>query len=302
MLWTNDNINYLIKNVKIKTINCMASELNISERTVGHKLEDLRNSGDIGYYSKREKLVNRLEEEYKLPVNDILKKMHWDEEKPIKNMAEEFNVSRKALSDLMDSKGIKRRTISEDNHRRYRTMSGKDKMKQVEKANLIRRTTDAKPRPDMVGKNHYNWKGGKHVYTCCNCGKDFERHEGNIKNPDFITCSFKCKYAEMSKRFRGENNACWRGGKHSWRGGDWREVVKLIRERDRYTCQCCGMTQDESLEVYKTQIQIHHKVPYRLTKDNSLENLISLCNKCHTYIEQNLTVKSLDDIKPKIKI
>lgn len=300
MTWKEAEINYLIEKIRIDTVHSISIVLQKSGTVINNKLKELRETGAIVYYSPRDKLVNRLEEKYKLPVNDLLNKMHWNEEKPIKSMADEFDVSRKALSDLMDLRRIKRRTISEDNIRRFKEMPIEDKKKQTEAANKRHYELGLKPIP-RYGKDNHFWKNGKVTYICCNCGKVFDRHEGNIKNPDFITCSFECKYAEVSRRYRGENSACWKGGKRSWRGIDWKEVVELVRERDRYICMRCGMTQDESIEVYKARLQVHHKVPYRLTKDNSLENLISLCNKCHTYIEQNLTVKCLDDLK-RIKI
>lgn len=295
-MWNEAEINYLIEKIRIEKVYFISQVLGKSESGINNKLKELRANGILNNYSKREKLVNRLEEEYKLPVNDLLNKMHWDEEKPIKSLAEEFNVSRKALSDLMDLRGIKRRTISEDNVRRFKEMPDEDKKKQTEAANKRHSELGLYPTP-TYGEDNPRWKGGKHVYTCCNCGKAFDRHEGNIKKPDFITCSFECKYAELSKRFRGEKSACWKGGKRSYRGFDWKDVVELIRERDRYTCQRCGMTTEECNTIYGGNLQVHHKIPYRLTKDNSPENLITLCNRCHKYIEHNINVKCSDEIK-----
>lgn len=42
-------------------------------------------------------------------------------------------------------------------------------------------------------------------------------------------------------------------------------------------CACCGTT--------RKQLQVHHIVPFRLTFDNSDQNLIPLCLKCHKSIE-----------------
>ena len=44
-------------------------------------------------------------------------------------------------------------------------------------------------------------------------------------------------------------------------------------KRDGYSCQYCGNKDD---------VHVHHIVPYRISKDNSLNNLISLCRSCHT--------------------
>ena len=39
----------------------------------------------------------------------------------------------------------------------------------------------------------------------------------------------------------------------------------------------------------KTMLNIHHIIPYRLTQDNSLENLIPLCRKHHKIVESYFT-------------
>lgn len=56
-------------------------------------------------------------------------------------------------------------------------------------------------------------------------------------------------------------------------GPDWKNIRKAVLIRDNFTCQHC----------FKINIKfdIHHKIPFLLTKDNSLDNLITLCDKCH---------------------
>ena len=58
---------------------------------------------------------------------------------------------------------------------------------------------------------------------------------------------------------------------------EWSSIRKQVLERDRYICQYCGKT-DEILDV-------HHIIPYRISKDNSMLNLVSLCKNCHSYVE-----------------
>ena len=53
------------------------------------------------------------------------------------------------------------------------------------------------------------------------------------------------------------------------------KLRNVIKERDSYTCQCCGMTQKEHFKKYNRDIEVHH-IDYN--KYNCEEdNLITLC-------------------------
>lgn len=87
------------------------------------------------------------------------------------------------------------------------------------------------------------------------------------------------------------------GDKHfNWKGGksfinypmEWTNTLKkAIRERDRYTCQICG---NEGLEV--------HHIDYN-KKNCNIENLITLCKKCHmkTGFNRNIWIKYFKKVK-----
>ena len=78
------------------------------------------------------------------------------------------------------------------------------------------------------------------------------------------------------------------------RGFNWKAIKKKIKERDNYTCQECGKIEGEQY------LQVHHIVPYRIFEDNSEENLITLCPKCHAKHEYSfLKVKGLKLIPKK---
>ncbi len=75
-----------------------------------------------------------------------------------------------------------------------------------------------------------------------------------------------------------ENNNKWKGGKSFEPYPlDWSRTFKeQIRHRDKYTCQDCGCHQVECIR----KLDIHH-----IDEDKSnlsLDNLISLCVKCHS--------------------
>lgn len=65
------------------------------------------------------------------------------------------------------------------------------------------------------------------------------------------------------------------------RFGGLREIVL---ERDNHRCQMCGMSDYVHKLTFKCSITIDHKDGqgrYSLTPNNSLENLWTLCKRCH---------------------
>ena len=66
-----------------------------------------------------------------------------------------------------------------------------------------------------------------------------------------------------------------------------------ILSRDNFTCQDCWI-KGKSLDV-------HHIIPFLESFDNSLENLITLCRKCHMTREQKLR-KGIEKVKIENKI
>ncbi len=91
----------------------------------------------------------------------------------------------------------------------------------------------------------------------------------------------KGKYRSVEFKERCRRQMHYKGEKHwNWQGGitfepysvDWTDTLKRgIRERDHYTCQLCGK---------EPAISVHH-IDYN-KKNCSPENLITLCNGCHT--------------------
>lgn len=55
----------------------------------------------------------------------------------------------------------------------------------------------------------------------------------------------------------------------------WRELRKIVFERDKRTCRKCKM------DLHGKRADCHHKVPWIISKDNSIKNLKTLCTRCH---------------------
>lgn len=86
-----------------------------------------------------------------------------------------------------------------------------------------------------------------------------------------------------------ENNPMWQGGisKLPYAFEFTEELKEQIRKRDNYTCQNCGMTEEEHLIVTGKVLTIHH-IDY--DKQNSKEdNLITTCDSCNTRANYNRT-------------
>lgn len=52
----------------------------------------------------------------------------------------------------------------------------------------------------------------------------------------------------------------------------WREIRKKVLIRDNFLCRKCGASK---------KLSVHHVIPQKKTRDNSLDNLITLCSSCH---------------------
>lgn len=104
--------------------------------------------------------------------------------------------------------------------------------------------------------------------------------------------TFTCK-VNSTKRYiwghnsNGETNPNWLDGA-SCLPYDNRFNQTLrdnVRKRDDYTCQCCGMTEEEHLIVYGMNLHAHH-IDYN--KLNSiLVNLTALCLACNNRVNHN---------------
>lgn len=138
----------------------------------------------------------------------------------------------------------------------------------------------------------YKGEGEKIIAKCNYCNKEIKRLKCRIKS-DIVFCNWECKSKWQSKNLTGENNPKWLGGWEKYYGANWNSQKNLIRKRDDYTCQICGTKENgKSLDV-------HHKIPFRIygveryKEANDLNNLITLCNFCHSKIGNKNEMLSL---------
>lgn len=119
--------------------------------------------------------------------------------------------------------------------------------------------------------------------TCSECGKEFYRARSGIDpNSKHFFCGKKCQKKNIDYILRGENHFRYVNGNTSLtRGKGWTQTRRIVRERDNFTCQRCGRTENDLGRA----LDVHHIKPYRMFDDyrdaNKLENLIALCASCH---------------------
>ena len=123
------------------------------------------------------------------------------------------------------------------------------------------------------------------IRKCGWCGKDVAVIPSKAREYEHSFCNIECRSKFMAEYMKGNKNPFWKGGTSNYRG-NFEEVKKKYFVKNKF-CAICGTTKN---------IHIHHIIPYRLTKDNSVGNLIPLCGSHHKVVEE-LTKKVLKDVE-----
>lgn len=135
-----------------------------------------------------------------------------------------------------------------------------------------------KQRRDYLLKNPVKYWLGKHM------PEEMKRKIGDGNRGKHHSDETKGKISVALKgKYKGEKSSNWKGGitfkVYSIQFN--RELRELIRQRDNFQCQLCGMPECENIH----RLSIHH-IDY--DKQNSLpSNLISVCKRCNTKVNYN---------------
>ena len=244
--------------------------LNRSPKSINYKISKLGLTGRVGStHLMKVRRWEAYENKYGMPMKEILHKLHWDEKLPVRNgMDELLGVESSSVAKWMDALGVKKRTIAEDNHRRYSTMTDEQIKAQTKAANDYVREHG---NPHQIGRPA--WCTGLTKETHPGLMVNSIKHMGE-NNPMYNVC--------------GENHPVWKGGKKYWRQKEWYTIREEVKKRDGYTCQDCGMDEQESDYLYGSPLQVHHIIPYRECKKHEMDNLITLCSSCHAKADGNL--------------
>lgn len=139
----------------------------------------------------------------------------------------------------------------------------------------------------------------KHYTNCIDCNKKISRGSklGRCKScskkgkqhPNFGKIGYwrNKKNPAQSKRTKGKNAPNWIDGrsykKYPIKFND--KLRNIIRKRDNYICQNCGMTKQKHFKIYERNLHIHH-IDYN-RNNCRYNNLITLCFGCNIRANTN---------------
>ena len=117
-------------------------------------------------------------------------------------------------------------------------------------------------------------------YDCCGKISDMPYYAYKRHNHDG---KIYCTHCNCSILLSGENNPNYNKEKtdeerqEGRKYKEYTDFIKRVLARDKYTCQCCGHTDDDSLEI-------HHLNGYNWCIEGRCDdtNGITLCEKCHS--------------------
>lgn len=130
--------------------------------------------------------------------------------------------------------------------------------------------------------------------TCDYCGETFTRTLSN-DTWEGTFCSVECKDAAHSDAMSGTDNPNWQHGEsdtHTY-GSEWEQTRTDVLDRDGHECVICGLSNEAHKRSYQGGLQIHHIEPIAEfetpVEANRLDNLITLCSRCHGRVEHGNT-------------
>ena len=142
-----------------------------------------------------------------------------------------------------------------------------------------------KKRTDEFKKNLSERISGKnHPLYGSKMSEETKKKISDSEKGKIIPLEVRAKMSES--RLRAKNPA-WNGGKSFEKYTDeWDNKLKnLVRERDLFICQECGIHQDELSDRWHKKLDVHH-IDYN-KKNCGLDNLIALCRQCHVKTNYN---------------
>lgn len=184
-----------------------------------------------------------------------------------KEIADECDVSPRAIRDWMNRHGIETRDVEGENHGLY----GEERDEETRQA--ISASLTGRDYPEEWRERVSEAQKGRELP---------ERVRQRISNSLEGRELSQQTRQRMSRSTAGEANPNWRGGYEYRYGAGWALAREHAIERDQ-VCQHCGHDGGE------LRLEVHHIIPVRafreeevpLERAHDLSNLVLLCNRCH---------------------
>lgn len=149
----------------------------------------------------------------------------------------------------------------------------------------------------FTGRNHPLWN--RVTVECDACGDTIPKRPSIAEHREHHFCDYTCYGQWCSEERTGESHPRWEGGVGLYYGPNWLPQRRRCLERDEYSCQECGISRERHIEQYGRDLTVHHQRPVRdfyaesggsgeepdWEEMNRLENLITVCIKCHHQLE-----------------
>lgn len=158
--------------------------------------------------------------------------------------------------------------------------------------------TNDKRRKFCNSKCNWNYQNAKRKTTkeetrkcpvCCKLFKPMQKRGVGKKY-----CSIKCRNKHAYQKHKNSSKSKnWNWRKQNKFDGNWFKALK----RDKFTCQICGKQIYPSQWISnKTRLEVHHKDGTgENTKNHDLENLLTLCSKCHKLFHVKINLIKINE-------
>jgi len=149
----------------------------------------------------------------------------------------------------------------------------------------------------MDVEEHNFYEDGPAIVECAWCGEELERRPCKLERSENFFCGdTDCQAKWKSENVFGKRHPNWKGGHERGYGPNWREKRRERLEHDNYECVVCGLSNEKHRKLHDCGLHVHHiqrKEQFRNSKGeldyeraNRLENLITLCCRCHNRWER----------------
>lgn len=230
---------------------------------------------------------------------DTLRHFYWGKGYSLLETAEAVGCTEGTVSQWCDRLGIETRDAQEardtgtpaeledeswlrreylENDRRCADIADELDVTDLTVSNWLRRH-DIPTRPANAPRN-------RATVECVNCGDEFEVIKSREHEAKY--CSRECYY-DAQDMPTGEDHWSWRDTPDKRPNSKaWHDLREIIRERDGYECQVCGITESKlghELDVHHLE-RVRDADDPRYAENANPDLLVSLCRSCHRRVER----------------